>query len=101
MEFDDGPIAIVDPQIDNGPVAIVDPQIDDGPVAIVDPKIDDGPVAIVDLHYIYQSHNNNASVLKINKIGWLEGAMKLKCDPDLGHKGPMLGIVFFHRAKRT
>ena len=39
MEFDDGPIAIVDPQIDDGPVAIVDAEIDDGPVARVDPDI--------------------------------------------------------------
>ena len=86
MEFDDGPIAIVDPQIDNGPVAIVDPQIDDG------------PVAIVDLHH---SHTNNASVLIAYKTGILEGAVKLKCDQDLVGVRPMLGIVLFHRAKHT
>ena len=88
-------------EFDDGPIAIVDPQIDDGPVAIVDHQIDDGPVAIVHLHHIYHSHNNNASVQKIHKTGLLEGAMKLKYDQDLGHKRPMLGIVFFHRAKHT
>ena len=88
-------------EFDDGPIAIVDPRIDDGPVAIVDPQFDDGPVAIVEIHHIYHSHNNNASVLKIHKTGLLEGAMKLTYDHDLGHKRPMLGIVFFHRAKHT
>ena len=76
-------------------------EFDDGPIAIVDPQIDDGPVAIVEIHHIYHSHNNNASVLKIHKTGLLEGAMKLKCDHGLVHKRPMHSIVLFHRATHT
>ena len=76
-------------------------EFDDGPIAIVDPRIDDGPVAIVEIHHIYHSHNNNASVLKIHKTGLLEGAMKLKYDHGLVHKRPMHSIVLFHRATHT